>query len=74
MRQRRIVKVQPAISAEHRNTFLQGVQRFALHAVEGVEAPLQIIGLRHIVIKIGDTALRIGIGDHPQRAAIGQKP
>ena len=69
-----IVQPDAAVAGEHGDAFGEVVERFALHADQFLEPPLQIEPLGHVVEQIGDAAVRIGRGDDAQRAAVGQMP
>ena len=70
----RIEQLEAAVGAEHRDAFLQRVERLALHPRQGVILRFQRETLGDIVEKIGDPALRIGIEADAQGAAVGQVP
>src|SRR5450830_1108253 len=62
------------IAAEHRDRFGQVIERLALHLDQRVVAAVHGEALGDVVVKISDAALRIGRGDHAQRAAVRQVP
>ena len=67
-------ELEPAVGAEHRDALLEGVQGLALHAHQRVVLRFEMDALGHVVEQVGQAALRIGIGDDAQRAAVGQVP
>jgi hypothetical protein len=62
------------VGAEHRDAFLQGVERLALDPDHGVVARLEMDALAQVVEQIGEPALGTGVGDDPQGSAVGQVP
>ena len=55
-----IDELHPPIGAEHRDAFLQRIERFTLHAGQGVYLGGQRVALRRVVEQISDAALRVG--------------
>ena len=70
----RICELQPAVGAKHRDAFLQRLERFALHTCQRVELRFEMEALGNVVEEVRDAALRIGIGDDAERAAVRQIP
>ena len=68
----RIGQPQPPVAAEHHDALGEVVERFTLHPHQRAVLGFQLQRLRHILIDIGDTALRVRIGDDAQGLAIGQ--
>ena len=73
-REYRIEQAQPPVACEHRNRLGKIVERLALHADQGFEAPLEIEAAGHVMKEIGHAAFGIGRRDHAQRAAVRQVP
>ena len=67
-------QLETAIGGEHRNAFLQAIQRFALHIDEGVIAALQLVAFGHVVIETRHAAILPLHGGDAQHAAVGQMP
>ncbi len=70
----RIDQLHPPVGAEHRDAFLQRVERLALHSGQGVDLRGERVALRGVVEEIGDAALRVGARHDAQRAPVGQMP
>ena len=69
-----VEEAQAAVRAEHRDAFLEIVERLALHARHGVEAGLEIDALGDVLEQIGDAAGRVRRGDDAQRPPARQMP
>ena len=72
--ERRVEQLEAPVGAEHRDAFLEAVERFALHVDEGVVAALQREALGLVDEQIGDAAVGALLGEHLQRAPVGQVP
>ena len=55
-----IGELHPPVGAEHRDAFLQRVERLALHAGQRVDLRGERVALRGVVEEISDAALRVG--------------
>ncbi len=63
-----------AVAAEHRDRFVEIVERLALGAGQPVEPPRQIETFGDVVEQIGDAAFEVRRGDDAQGAAVRQEP
>ncbi len=70
----RIVEAEPPVRAEHGDTFGEVVERLALYLDQRVVAALKRQPFGDVLVNPGHAALRIGIGDDPERLAVGQVP
>ncbi len=69
-----IEQLHPPVGAEHRDAFLERVERLALHVGQRRDLRGERVALRGVVVEIGDAALRIGAGDDAQRPPVRQIP
>ena len=59
--ERGVEQLEPPISAKHSNAFFQAVERFALHANEGVELAFQMEAFADIIKQISHAAWGLGL-------------
>ena len=68
------MEAQPPVAAEHGHRLGEVVQRLALHADQGIVAPLEIEPLGDIVEEVDHPPFRVGRGDDAHGAAVRQMP
>ena len=69
-----VVQLEASVGAEHRDALFQRIERFALHLHERIDLRGEFETFAHVIEQIGHAALRIGIDDDAQGAAVGQVP
>ena len=70
----RVEQLEAPVGAEHRDAFLEAVERLALHVDQGVVARFQREALGLVVEQIGDAAVGALLGENVERAPVGQVP
>ncbi len=73
-RERRIVQAQAAVGSEHRDAFVEMIERLALDADQRVVAALEIEPLGDVLVNPGGAALRMRVDDDAQRLPVGHVP
>ena len=70
----RVEQLEPPVGREHRDAFLEAVERLALHVDEGVVLALERQPLGLVDEQVGHAAVGPLLGHDVQHAAVGQVP